>query len=100
MTVMLGRHASAAKSLPPTIIKEMEEMYFRLGFNQTVDQKLANDQGIDSPQTLASLSDEDIAAICGMIRRPGGLVSRKMPDRREPNLCPGDKEPQACSIHD
>ena len=43
--------------------------------------KLLDDQGIDSPQTLASLSDEDIATICNMICRPGRLVGGKTLDR-------------------
>ena len=62
----------ATESLPSTIIIEMEEMFLRLGFSQTVAMKLLDDQGIDSPQTLASLSDKDIATICNMIRRAGG----------------------------
>ena len=40
-----------------------------------------DDQQIDSPWTLASLSNEDIAATCDMIGRPGGLVSGMTPDR-------------------
>ena len=55
---------------PTTIIKEMEEMFLRLGFIQTVAIKLVDDQGIDSPWTLASLSDKDIAAIYDIIHRP------------------------------
>ena len=51
-------HAPAAPSLPPTIVKEIEEMFLRLGFSQAVVLKLVDDQGIDSPQTPASLSDE------------------------------------------
>ena len=47
--------------------------------------KLVDDQGIDSLWTLASISDEDIATICGMICRPGRFVSEKTPDRRNQN---------------
>ena len=36
VTVMLGKCAPAAESLPPTIVKEMEETFLRLGFSQTV----------------------------------------------------------------
>ena len=43
--------------------------------------KLVDNQGIGFSQILASLSDEDIAAICDVIRRPGGLVSCKTPNR-------------------
>ena len=56
-------------------------MFFKLGFSQTVAQKLVYDQGIDSPQTLASLSDENITMICDVIRWPGGLVSSTTPVR-------------------
>ena len=49
VTVMTGRHAPAAKSLPPMIVKEIKAMFLRLGFSQTVAQKLVDDQGKDSP---------------------------------------------------
>ena len=65
VTVMIGRFALATESLPPNIIEEMEKRFLRLGF----------------PQTLASLSDEDITMIWDVIRRPSGLVSDKMLDR-------------------
>ena len=61
----------AAPSLPPTIIKKIEEMFLRLGFGQAVVLKQVEDQGKYSPWTLASLSDKDIAAISDMIHRPG-----------------------------
>ena len=44
--------APAAPSLPPTIIKEVKEMFLRLGFSQVVVLKLVEDQWIVSPQTL------------------------------------------------
>ena len=59
----------AAPSPPPTIIQEMEVIFLRLGFSQTVAMKLVDDQGINSPWTLASLSDEDIATIFDVICR-------------------------------
>ena len=74
--------ALVATSLPLTIIKEMEEMSLRLDFSQTVAKKLVDNRGIVLPQTLASLSDEDIATIWDMINRPGGLVSGKTLDRK------------------
>ena len=80
-TVSPARCMPATESLPPTIIEEMEEMFFRLGFSQTVAMKLVDYQWIHSPWTLASISDEDNATICGVIRRPGGLMRRMMPDR-------------------
>ena len=74
------RCAPAAES-PLSIIEEMEEMFLKLGFSQTVAMMLVDDQGISSPWTLSSLSDEDITAICNVMRWPGNLVSGKMPDR-------------------
>ena len=59
----------------------MKEMFLKLGFSQTVAKKIEEDQGIDSQQTLASLSDKEITAIYDTIRRPGGLVSSKTPDK-------------------
>ena len=74
-------YTKAAPRLPPTIIKEMEEMILWLGFSQTVAMKLVDNQGKDSPWTPASLSDEDIVAICDVIHRHGGLVSGKTLDK-------------------
>ena len=74
-------HAPAMPSPPPTVIKEMDEIFLRLGFTQTVSMKLVDEQGINSLQTLASLSDEDITAICNVIHRPGRYLSGKTPDR-------------------
>ena len=71
----------AAPSLTPTMVKEMEKMFLRLGFSQAVVLKLVDDQGIDSPSTLASLSDKDITAICNVICQPSGLLSGKTPVR-------------------
>ena len=72
---------SSAESLPPTIIEEMEEMFLRLSLSQTVAIKLVDDQGIDSPWTLISLSSKDIATICDVTRMTGSLSTGKMPDR-------------------
>ena len=47
----LGQQAPAIDGLSLTIIKEMEEMFLRFGFNQKVAQKLVDDQGIDSLET-------------------------------------------------
>ena len=69
----------ATESPPLTIIEEMEVMLLRLGFSQTVAQKLLDDKGIHSPWTIASLSDKEFVII-SMIREPGGLVSDKMPE--------------------
>ena len=53
----------------------------RQGFSQVVVMKLVDDQRVVFSQTLASLYDKDIAIICKIIQRPGGLLSGKMPDR-------------------
>ena len=68
--------ALATQSLSPPVDEEMEEMFLRLNFSQAVAMKLVDEQGIDSPWTLASLSDANIATICNMIDRLGRLVSR------------------------
>ena len=77
----LERCTLATQSLPPTFMKEMEEMFLRLGFSQTVAMKLGDDQGLESSWTLASLSEKDIATICYVIDRLSGLVSGKTPGR-------------------
>ena len=81
-TVPLARCAPATESPPPTIIEEMKEVFLKLEFSQRVAMKLVDDQGIDSPWTLASISDKDITTICNMSQRPGGFASSgKMLDR-------------------
>ena len=56
-------------SPPPTIIKEIEEMFLALGYSQVVVLMLVEDQRIESLWTLASFSDEDINATCDVIHR-------------------------------
>ena len=76
-TAPLVKCAPATESAPPTIIKEIIEMFLRLGFSQTVAMMPVDDQGIYLPQTLASLSDDKIATICYAIKRQtqGSIVS-------------------------
>ena len=64
----------------PNITDDMQMMFLRLGLSQMVAEKPVDDQGIDSPQTLNSLSDEDIGASHDVVIRPGGLVGGRMPD--------------------
>ena len=47
--VLPTARAQATPSHPPTVIKEMEETFLRLGFSQAVVLKLVEDQGRDSP---------------------------------------------------
>ena len=94
---MIGNSMSATECPPLTVKDEMQIVFLRLGFSQTVAQMLMGDQRID---TLASLFDEDISTICDVIRRHGRLVSREMPDRRESDFGTGGKEEsQAHCIH-
>ena len=54
--------------------QKMDKIFFRLESSQTVALKLMEDQGIDSPWILSSLSDKDMTTICNVIRRPGGAA--------------------------
>ena len=56
-----------------------------------VDRRIVEDQGIDFPRTLASQTDNNITAICDVIRRPGRLVSERMPDRENQIFVPVEK---------
>ena len=47
----------------------------------TTVEKLVKDQGVDSLETLASLSDDNITSVCNKIRRPNGLSSGRMSNR-------------------
>ena len=55
-TVGWSAHMSSTESIP-LITEQMKEMFLSLGFNQMVAQKLVNDQRLDSPRTIASLSN-------------------------------------------
>ena len=78
---MIGNQMLATECPPPKIKDEIQIMFLRLGFSPIMAWKLVTNQGIDSPQNLASLSDEDITVICDVIDMPGGLVGERMPDR-------------------
>ena len=77
---MLVNCMPATECLPLTIKHEMQMMFFRISVSQMA-QKLVENHGIDSPQILASLSDEDISVSCEVIRRPGGIVGGCMTGR-------------------
>ena len=46
----------------------------RIGFVEAAAQALTEEQGMDSLDEIRLLSDEDIANLCKLIRRPGGVV--------------------------
>ena len=46
----------------------------RIGFVEAAAQALTDDQGIDSLDEIRILSDDDIANLCKLLRRPGGVV--------------------------
>ena len=85
--------APALPSPPPIIVKEMEEMFLRLGFSKAVVLKLVDDQGINSQQTLASLYDEYIATVSNMISE------WEDSGQRAPDFCHGCEESKTHGIH-
>ena len=88
-TIVLANHGSTIGKPALTIKEQMQKMFLRMFFCQTVAEKLVKDQGIDSPQTLTSLSDEDISAICDLIKRSGSFIDVRMPDRGNSQPCHG-----------
>ena len=46
----------------------------RLGCSQDAAQAIVNGQGIDSLDELKTLKDDDVVALCKIIRRPGGTI--------------------------
>ena len=80
---MLGNWMASIECLSQYLENKMQIMFLRLFFSQMVAQKLVEDQGIDFPQTLASLSNESVSAIYKVIRRLGGSVSGKKSDSKE-----------------
>jgi ribosomal protein S13 len=45
----------------------------RIGFTQDAAQAIVEDQGIDSLEEIALLKDDEITALCKIVRRPGGV---------------------------
>ena len=80
-TIMIGNHMPAIEYLPLTINDEIKIMFLTLGYSQAMGQKPVEDQGIDSSWTLTSLFVDNVSAICEVIKRPDGIVSRKIPHR-------------------
>ena len=78
---MVGSWMPSEENPSLSVKNETQEMLLRLGLSQVVANKIVNDQEIDSPWTLVSLSDEDLTTIFDVIRRLGGLVVGRMPDR-------------------
>ena len=76
--IMLYDCGPAIESPTLMIKDEMQVRFTRLLFSQTSTQELVEDQGADSPRALASLSDDNITAICDLIRKSGSIVSGKM----------------------
>ena len=62
-------------------------------------QKLVENKGMNSPWTLASLSDKDITATYEVIKKPGGLMGKRTTDRRNQISFACGKEPQLQSIY-
>ena len=69
---------------------QLRAAYARLGFSQQVSQSVAGGQGVDSLEELARLSDDSVANLCKVIRRPGGAITAA-DDAAAPN--PGERAP-------
>ncbi|KAI2507366.1 hypothetical protein MHU86_7086 [Fragilaria crotonensis] len=46
----------------------------RLGFTEAAAQALVDEQGMDSLEEIRLLTDDEIASLCAVIRRPGGMI--------------------------
>lgn len=53
----------------------------RLGCSAEAAQAIVNEQGIDSLTELKALKDEDVVALCRVIRRPGGTIPNPSADQ-------------------
>jgi hypothetical protein len=63
----------------------------RLGCSQGAAQAIVNEQGIDSIDELKALKDEDVVALCKVVRRPGGTVPN-------PNAAQADQPAQIPAV--
>ena len=60
---------------------KIQDMYIRLGFRPEAAKLLIREQGLDSPDRLRVLTDENVDDICNVVRKPGGKNADRMPDR-------------------
>ena len=56
-------------------IIEMNEMYVRLGFTATAAGVLSSAQGMDDLGELGLLTDDEVEALCKLVRSPGGMIA-------------------------
>ena len=56
-------------------IIQMNEMYVRLGFTATAAGVLSGAQGMDDLGELGLLTDDEVEALCKLVRSPGGTIA-------------------------
>ena len=56
-------------------IIQMNEMYVRLGFIATAAGVLSGAQGMDDLGELGLLTDDEVEALCKLVRSPGGMIA-------------------------
>ena len=60
---------------------KLQGMYIRLGFSPNAAKLLIREQGLDSPDRLRVLTDENVDDICNVMRKPGSKNVDGTPNR-------------------
>ena len=59
----------------------LQDMYIWLGFSPEAAMLLIREQGLDSPERLRVLTDNNVNGICNVMRKPGSKNVDGTPDR-------------------
>lgn len=46
----------------------------RIGFSEAAAQAIVEEQGIDSLDEIKLMNDDEVASLCNIVRRPGGMI--------------------------
>jgi hypothetical protein len=65
----------------------------RLGFSNPASMAIVNDQGINTVPELTLLTDDEVANLCKVIRRPGGTINNPNAGANQPGLIPNPGVP-------
>ena len=58
----------------------LQHMYLQLEFSSEVARLLVREQGLDSPERLRVLTDNNLDDICNVMRKPGSKSADGMPN--------------------
>ena len=70
------------------------DMYLWFEFSPKAARLFVRVQGLDSPERLRVLTDKNVDDICNVIRKPGGKIFNRMPNKRATGFSHIPREPE------